>query len=151
MAGQKDKKNFLNKPHYEGGNRALDEFISQHLVYPDAAREAGITGLVKLRVHIDHKGRVYKTELLKGLGHGCDEEAARVAGLLQFSIEKNRNLRVSFYKDLNFLFKPAPPKASAPDRPAHSAVQEIRYTYVSDNTAGSSYSYTIPLGPPKDA
>lgn len=48
-------------------------------VYPDGeARELGIEGTSALRVNIDETGKVRGVKLLKGVGHGLDEEAMRM-------------------------------------------------------------------------
>ncbi len=47
--------------------------------YPEAAREAQITGRVMLRVYVDTSGRVARVRVLKPLGGGCTEAAVRWA------------------------------------------------------------------------
>ena len=43
--------------------------------YTPGAERAGIEGDVQLRVFLDEAGRVTKTEVGSGLGHGLDESA----------------------------------------------------------------------------
>lgn len=47
--------------------------------YPEAAREANITGRVLLRVYVDSNGRVARVRVLQALGGGCTEAAVRWA------------------------------------------------------------------------
>jgi TonB family protein len=44
-------------------------------IYPDAARSAGIAGVVVLEVDIDAAGNVANVAVAHGLGYGCDEAA----------------------------------------------------------------------------
>jgi TonB family protein len=52
------------------------EACGRLIQYPREAAALGIAGDVKLRVSLDEKGRVRNIHVLKGLGHGLDEEAA---------------------------------------------------------------------------
>lgn len=68
----------VEEPEFEGGLKALRDFISKNLTYPDFAREIGKEGTVFVSFIIDEKGQVQNTNVLKGIGAGCDEEAVRV-------------------------------------------------------------------------
>jgi TonB family protein len=89
------KKSFLKLPKYPGGSKAFREFIASSLRYPDAALEAGVEGAVIVEYEIHDNGMVDRPRVLKGLGHGCDEEAVRVVGMLRFEQVKNRGVRVT--------------------------------------------------------
>ena len=54
---------------------------------------------------IDHQGVVVGSRVLKGLGHGCDEEAARLVKLLKFDVAKNRGIHVLFHQKLRVQFR----------------------------------------------
>lgn len=69
-------------PEFEGGLKALYEFIARNTVYPDRAREMGKEGTVYVTFIIDEKGQIESSKILKGIGAGCDEEAARVINKL---------------------------------------------------------------------
>lgn len=43
--------------------------------YPAIARENGVTGTVKIRVHLDANGRYINAKPIQKIGAGCDEEA----------------------------------------------------------------------------
>lgn len=66
------------RPKYPGGDEAMYAFIGTQIVYPDRAKNAGITGTVHVSFVIDELGAITKVELLRGIGGGCDEEAMRV-------------------------------------------------------------------------
>jgi periplasmic protein TonB len=63
---------------YPGGIQAMYEYIGKHLVYPSLARENAKEGKVVLSFVIDAKGKVSMSEVERGIGFGCDEEALRV-------------------------------------------------------------------------
>lgn len=54
------------------------ETIYKKLVYPEAAKDRGIEGIVIIKTFIDEYGEVTNAEVEKGIGGGCDE-AARLA------------------------------------------------------------------------
>ncbi|MBN2001284.1 M56 family metallopeptidase [candidate division KSB1 bacterium] len=50
--------------------------MQKNLIYPEAARKAGVEGRVYVQVTIDENGEVTKTQIVKSLGNtGCDEAA----------------------------------------------------------------------------
>lgn len=127
MKKERRPKQFVQKPTYEGGPKAMIAFISQSLKYPKEALKSKIEGTVRLRIRINYKGVVEKTNIIAGLGHGCDEEAQRVAELLQFKVPVNRGIRAHFHKTLNFHFRL--PKTKTEEE----QIQGLQYTIVSDN------------------
>ncbi len=83
----------------------MSEFIRMNLRYPEEALKNRTEGIVRLRITIDHKGKVNQTRIIDHLGNGCDEEAERVVRLLQFRVPNNRGVRASFHKTLNIHFQ----------------------------------------------
>ncbi len=65
-------------PEFPGGEEGRLRFLSENVKYPVQAREIGIQGTVYVRFVVDQTGKVVETELLRGIGGGCDEEAVRV-------------------------------------------------------------------------
>jgi TonB family protein len=65
-------------PQFRGGTNALGEFLVKNITYPAAARENRIAGRVILTLTIEKDGTVSGVKIDKGVGNGCDEEAARV-------------------------------------------------------------------------
>ncbi len=59
-------------------NQKLVEYISNNLKYPVEAKEEGVEGKVFVRFKVNAKGMLTDINVLKGIGAGCDEEAARV-------------------------------------------------------------------------
>lgn len=69
-------------PVYTGGNKALKEFISNNLKYPDEAQKAGLSGTVEVKFMINAQGKVENIKVMKGLSEECDAEAVRLTGLI---------------------------------------------------------------------
>lgn len=65
-------------PAFPGGVVALNKFIYDHLVYPEASLENGVQGKVLLRFIVDENGSVGDVQILKSLDTYCDREAKRV-------------------------------------------------------------------------
>ncbi len=61
-----------------GGYDSLYKFIKQNARYPKAARDAGVEGKVYVQYIVEQDGSLSEFQVLKGIGHGCDEEAVRV-------------------------------------------------------------------------
>lgn len=126
----------------------MRDFIRQHLVYPNAALEKGIEGTVTIKYTIDHHGKVIDTHVIAGLGHGCDEEAARVVRLFKFDVPKTRGVRVTFHKDLHVHFRLPKKQPAAPPLAPTVGTQYV-YTQTSkpETASNSGYSYTITITP----
>ena len=66
------------KPEYEGGIQNFYQFIAGNMEYPAQARKAGIEGKVYVQFVVNKDGSVSDVQVAKGIGAGCDAEAARV-------------------------------------------------------------------------
>lgn len=98
-------KRFIRKPIFKGGNKEFSKFLYSNLKYPKAALDSKVEGTVVIRYDIDNKGDVIKTKILSSIGHGCDEEAARVIKLLKFDIPKGpRKLKIIFHRTTKVKF-----------------------------------------------
>jgi len=98
-------KSFMSKPVYEGGIKAMRTLIRENIMYPEAALKNKVEGSVKIKYDIDYKGKVFKTKVIKSLGHGCDEEAERLVKLFEFKVERTRKMKVIFHKNIQINFK----------------------------------------------
>lgn len=65
-------------PEFPGGVAAMYKFISNTIDYPRLAKEMNISGRVFLTFVVERDGKVADVKVLRGIGHGCDEEAIRV-------------------------------------------------------------------------
>ena len=132
------KKDFLKLPRYPGGSSAFRKFITDNLHYPKAALEAKVEGTVIVGYDIDDNGFVHNAHILKGLGHGCDEEALRLIGLLRYGKVKNRKIRVNVTTRTNIHFRL--PKFTI------SYIESKKKASVSREKPQDTYEYTINLG-----
>ncbi|MFA4924434.1 MAG: TonB family protein [Ignavibacteriaceae bacterium] len=59
--------------------------IQSRVVIPDRAKQNNISGKVLVRSYIDEMGKVVRTEIIQGIGYGCDEAAMRAVRNTRFS------------------------------------------------------------------
>ncbi len=142
MQKERKAKNFLPKASYPGGPSALKQFIASHLKYPEEAKKHNIEGTVVLRVDIDYKGKVIASRVKSSLGYGCDEEAQRVVGLLQFEVNsKVRKGKILFHKNMNIHFK----MSKKPRVQTQLAYRITKKQETENPSASGSYHYTITI------
>jgi protein TonB len=84
-----------------GGIEAIHDLIT----YPVIAKRAGIEGKVYILAYVDEHGRVTKTEVLKGIGAGCDEAAEYAVKHTKFSPGKQRGKPVKVKVMVPIVFK----------------------------------------------
>ncbi len=87
-------------------DQAVKTFISNHITYPQKAKDAGAEGIVYASFIVDQTGQVKNIHLLNDVGAGCGQEAVRVLksmpqwepGIYQGEKVKVRmNLPIHFY------------------------------------------------------
>src|SRR5690606_911528 len=61
-----------------GGMEGWNDYLGNNLTYPEAAKKAGIEGIVYLAFIIDREGNIVDPFILRGIGGGADEEALRL-------------------------------------------------------------------------
>ena len=105
---RKDKP--LKLPRFKGGDQALKQFIADNLKYPKAALAAQVEGAVEAAYDVDKLGKVRNIRIVKGLGHGCDEEVIRLIGLLPYETAVTKGRNVMVHKTLKVNFKLPVPK-----------------------------------------
>lgn len=69
-------------PKFPGGAAAFSRFISKNLRYPQAARDHEIEGKVYIQFVVETDGTITESQIQRGLGYGCDDEALRVMKLM---------------------------------------------------------------------
>lgn len=65
-------------PEFPGGLEAMQDYIQKNLSYPKWAIENGVKGKVVMSFVVMPDGSIELSEIEKGIGFGCDEEALRV-------------------------------------------------------------------------
>lgn len=103
-----DTKEYINvevMPQPVGGVEAWSKFLNKNLRFPPAAQEAGIGGRVIVSFVIEKDGRLTDITIVKGVGYGMDEEAARVLKLAKPwkpGIQNGNPVRVRYTIPMNF-------------------------------------------------
>lgn len=69
-------------PEFPGGERAVMDFVSNNLKYPEAAKEMNIQGKVYVKFAVNTDGKVSDIQIVKGLSKECDNEVLRVIRLM---------------------------------------------------------------------
>tara|TARA_Y100000114_G_scaffold157310_1_gene189546 strand:+ start:19877 stop:21262 length:1386 start_codon:yes stop_codon:yes gene_type:complete len=65
-------------PQPEIGYPKFNRYLKENIRYPQAARNQNIKGVVTVEFTVEADGGLSNFKTLKGLGHGCDEEAIRL-------------------------------------------------------------------------
>lgn len=66
------------KAEYPGGQAALMSYLSNNIHYPNAAREAGIQGLVILQFTVNSDGSIENIDVMRSPDASLEKEAIRV-------------------------------------------------------------------------
>ena len=70
------------KAEFPGGPKAMYEFMSKHIIYPEIALENTIEGTVMVEFTVGADGSVSNIKILKDIGGGCGKEAERVLRMM---------------------------------------------------------------------
>lgn len=143
MPREKKTKNFIHTPQYPGGKPAFGEFIRQNLKYPEEALKHKIEGRVHVSYQVNDYGEVISSEVIHGLGYGCDEEALRIVKLMKYNKAKNRGLRVISTVKTFIEFRLAP--TPVPQAVAYTVVKDPvkKKDEAPSKSGGETYGYTI--------
>lgn len=61
-----------------GGRRAFKKYLESNLKYPQQALENKVEGRVTIQFNVTAEGSLNEFKVIKGIGHGCDEEVIRL-------------------------------------------------------------------------
>lgn len=137
-------KKFLKLPHIHGGKEELRKFIKENLVYPEEALKNRTQGDVIIKYKISDKGEVYDPVVVKGIGHGCDQEALRLVKLIEYDPVKNRGMKVTAHnrikipfrirsvksqKKIQMVYTPKPKTSELKTEPQKPKEEKTTYTY----------------------
>ena len=92
-------------PVFPGGDEAFHRYLSSKIHYPAEAEHLKLSGTVYVRFVVDEEGRIRDAEVVKGCGHGLDEEALRLARLMPWwtpGREKGKPVRVQRTLPISF-------------------------------------------------
>lgn len=67
---------------FQGGTKALMEYIKDHLKYPAEEREMGIQGRVYVEFVVEKNGEVTTVKVIRGVSKNLDLEAKRLVSMM---------------------------------------------------------------------
>lgn len=71
--------NVQKMPEFPGGQNALDNYVNNHIDYPQTAIDDNVSGTVRVSFVVDENGKVTKAHVVGNkLGNGLDEQAVKV-------------------------------------------------------------------------
>lgn len=65
-------------PEFTGGMENFMGYLQHNLNYPEIAKKNGTEGKVFVEFVVNKDGTISHVKVIKGIGSGCDEEAAKV-------------------------------------------------------------------------
>lgn len=143
MTQHSRKHDMLKLPVYPGGSKAMQEFIARNVTYPKEALEANVEGSVIVGYDITDNGMVQNPHIIKGLGHGCDEEAIRLISLLRYEKVRNKRVRVKLTTKtiINFHL----PRTSINYSVSETKNPETPEPGTESGSTNTSYTYTLDI------
>jgi TonB family protein len=94
------------KPEFYGGSVALEQYVSDHLKYPEAALKEEKEGRIWVEAIIEKEGTIKEVRIARGMGLGCDEEALRIVrSMPRWKPGKLQNSAVRVKVNIPVLFK----------------------------------------------
>ncbi|MCI4667870.1 MAG: energy transducer TonB [Bacteroidia bacterium] len=65
-------------PSFPGGDAILKKYLDLNLRYPEKALASKVEGRIYVRFVVQPDGQLTDVRIMRGLGHGCDEEVIRL-------------------------------------------------------------------------
>ena len=78
-------------PMFPGGQKALMEFLAQHIQYPKEMEETCVQGRVIVTFVVEKDGSITEAKVVKSVHPALDQEALRVVGLMPKWIPGSQN------------------------------------------------------------
>lgn len=69
-------------PSFPGGEKALDEFISTNLKYPEIAKENGVEGVVNVGFNVKIDGSIGAIKIIRLVDPDLEQESIRIVKLM---------------------------------------------------------------------
>lgn len=94
-----------HEPEFIGGSDGFGKYLTKTIKYPAGARKDNIEGKVYISFIVERDGSLTDAKVLRGPGHGLNEEALRAIKLSpkwKPGIQAGKNVRVSYTIPVNF-------------------------------------------------
>ncbi len=93
-------------PEFQGGEKAMYQYLVSNFNYPENALENNIEGKVVVRFIVDKDGYVTDAKVVKSVNEDLDKEALRIVSKMpQWIPGENNDKKVNTYFVLPILFK----------------------------------------------
>ncbi|MEM6805210.1 MAG: energy transducer TonB [Bacteroidota bacterium] len=93
------------RPSFPGGKPGLEKFIARNKRTPYPLKSQNIKGSVNVRFIVNADGSISDVRILKGLGHGCEEETLRLIEMMpRWEAARNQGKAVAVYEALSIPF-----------------------------------------------
>ncbi|MDT8392809.1 MAG: M56 family metallopeptidase [Bacteroidales bacterium] len=96
-------------PAFPGGIEAMYTYLGHSIKYPEGAKTNKIQGTVYVTFIVRKDGSVSNVNVLRGIGHGCDDEAVRVVKempLWKAGKQGGKAVNVQYNLPIKFLLAP---------------------------------------------
>lgn len=94
------------QPTFPGGPSKMYEYLGRQLKYPKTAVDSKIEGRVFVKFVVEKDGSIGDIDILKGIGHGCEDEAKRVIkSMPKWSPGKQDGIPVRVYFTMPIVFR----------------------------------------------
>lgn len=93
-------------PEFNGGSKALMEYLRTNINYPEAALKDRIQGRVLVTFVVEPDGLITGIRVIRGIGGGCDKEAMRVVSAMPkwlAGTQRGKAVRVQFNLPIRFV------------------------------------------------
>lgn len=107
LAAENVLKNAEIMPQFPGGEEAKIKYISENMVYPQAAKDKNIQGQVLLQFVVNKDGSIDNIKVLNSVHESLDNEAIRLVKNMPKWIagkDKGRTVAVQYLFPIVFLF-----------------------------------------------
>ena len=97
-----------SKERRQCSNQSLKAYIFNHIVYPQAAKDANLEGAVYVRFVVDELGKIQSPELLKDIGGGCGTAALEMLSAMprwEPAFHRGMWVKVALELPIHFYFK----------------------------------------------
>ena len=65
-------------PEFPGGTSAMQQYLKEHIIYPEKAQKEGTQGRVAVQFVVERNGEIKRTKVLRSVSPELDAEACRV-------------------------------------------------------------------------
>ncbi|HXH99734.1 MAG TPA: TonB family protein [Sphingobacteriaceae bacterium] len=97
----------VDQPQFKGGEKSLAAFLVNNQIYPEYSKFNCIQGTIQVRFKLNNRGKVYESDVQRGLGVDLDDEALRLIRLTsgKWMVPANHDTTQAIVLPVNFSLK----------------------------------------------